>query len=188
MALQLTTNEQTVIDDVVRKRGGTPMDALHAVHQARGLKATDFNHKTTIRGYINGETRRRSRKEKRGALDQEGSPHAHANEDIARPRGNTCVGHVPGQSARAHMRPASQPASTPAMSTRQPASPPSLPESGVTWPKPGSAPEPDRHRARASRCLRQWSGWGDQPKCTISKRLACANVRINLTQTNGLVN
>ena len=182
-ALQLTTNEQTFSDDVVRKRGGTPMDALHAVHQAR-------DHETTTRRYINGETRRRGRKENHGRRQLLAKKRI-----IARSckRGNR-------SSKRQHMRwpcagPASagphatsQPASTPAMSTRQPASPPSLPESGVTWPKPGSAPEPDRHRARASRCLRQWSGWGDQPKCTISKRLACANVRINLTQTNGLVN
>ena len=66
MALQLTTNEQARIDAVVRKRGGTPMDALHAVRQARDHKAADLSNKTTIRRDINGETRPRGRKEKRG--------------------------------------------------------------------------------------------------------------------------
>ena len=184
MALQLTTNEQTVIDDVVRKRGGTPMDALHAVHQARGLKATDFNHKTTIRGYINGETRRRSRKEKRGALDQEGSPHAHANEDIARPRGNTCVGHVPGQSARAHMRPASQPVRQPCQQGSR-----SAPPACQSQASPGQSQEARQSQTgtEAEPAVVSDSGAGSQ-KMFNSKRLACANLRINVTQTNGLVN
>ena len=65
MAPQLTTNEQTFIDDVVRKRGGTPMDALHAVHQARDHESAEFSNKTTIRLCTNGETRLRGRKEKR---------------------------------------------------------------------------------------------------------------------------
>ena len=65
IVLQLTTNEQAFIDDVVRKRGGTPMDALHAVHQARDHESAEFSNKTTIRLCTNGETRLRGRKEKR---------------------------------------------------------------------------------------------------------------------------
>ena len=66
MALQVTTNEQAFIDNVLRKRRGMTMDARHAVHQARDHKAADFNNKTTIRRDINGETRRRGRKGNRG--------------------------------------------------------------------------------------------------------------------------
>ena len=68
MAPQLTTTEQNLIDDVVRKDGGTPMDALRAVNQARGRKrkAEVFIDKTTVYRYVNGETHRHGLREKRG--------------------------------------------------------------------------------------------------------------------------
>ena len=107
MAPQLTTTEQSLIDDVVRKDGGTPMDT-----------------------------------------------------------------------------PSSQPAGPPAAS--QPAGQPQpASQSGITRP-PGSPPEPDSQSQPISDSGEGGGGWS--PKLFISSHLVCANLPINMTQTNDLVN
>ena len=101
MVPQLTTTEQSLIDDVVRKDGGTPMDA-----------------------------------------------------------------------------PPSQPAGPPAAS--RPASPPARPLASQVIRQTARQPEPAH--------FRQWGGWGGSRKLFISSHRACANLPINMTQTNDLVN
>ena len=118
-ALQLTTNEQTFSDDVVRKRGARQwtrsMQCIRRVTMRPQPVVTSMvrlaavvARKTMVAG---------------SSWPRRGSSHAHANEEIARPRGNTCAGHVPGQPARAHMRPASQPVRQPCQQGSRPAPP-----------------------------------------------------------------
>ena len=93
-------------------------------------------------------------------------------------------------SQQARLQPASQLASQPA---RPPASqvirqtagqPQPASQSGITRP-PGSPPEPDSQSQPISD---SGEGGGGSPKLFISSHLACANLPINLTQTNDLVN
>ena len=66
MPQQLSDQEQDTIDKYVRREGKSPVVALEAVNKERNKKGIEAANKSTVYRYINGETHRRSRGEKRG--------------------------------------------------------------------------------------------------------------------------
>ena len=66
MPVQLTIEEQDLVDKMVRKEKKSGMDAVRAINDQRRKQRIELADKTTIYRFINGETHRRGRPETRG--------------------------------------------------------------------------------------------------------------------------
>ena len=126
-------------------------------------------------------------------LDDGASAHNHR----AKSHRRCCAqgwGHPNGRATQPASRPAcSQPASKPASAPARPPDSQVILDSRAAaacqsvWHHPATR-KPARARQPEPAHFRQWGGWGGSPKLFISSHLACANLPINLTQSNDLVN
>ena len=66
MPQHLSDREQDTVDNYVRCKGKPAMQALEAINKERMKNGIDLANKSTVYRYINGETHRRGRAEKRG--------------------------------------------------------------------------------------------------------------------------
>ena len=63
---QLTVAERQLVDKVMRRKGGRPMDALKQVNDKRENNGVDPLDKSSLYRFLKGRTHARGRSEKRG--------------------------------------------------------------------------------------------------------------------------